>query len=346
VIAVTGSAGKTSTKDIVAACLAAHFRIGKTVGNLNNHIGLPLSLLRIPDDAEIAVLEMGMNHAGEIRNLAAIAEPQIGVVTNVGYAHIEAFDSIDSIAAAKRELIESLPDSGTAVLNADDERVAKFRTVHRGRTITYGFCETADVRATEVEMNAEGAQFTAGGVRFRTNLTGRHAISNALAGLAVASAFDTDFRDLVEPVARLAPGKMRGERSHWRGITILNDCYNSNPEAARNMIDVLRSEPAQRRIAVLGEMLELGQLAEDLHRKLGAYAARTGVDVLIGVRGVSRFMIEEAGRQGLTHAAFFFDEPEEAGFFLRDFVRPGDAILFKGSRGTHVERALATMGYS
>jgi UDP-N-acetylmuramoyl-tripeptide--D-alanyl-D-alanine ligase len=346
VVAVTGSAGKTSTKDIVAACLGARFRVGKTAANLNNHIGLPLSLLRIPDDAEIAVLEMGMNHAGEIRHLAAIAEPQAGVVTNVGYAHIEAFDSIDGIAAAKRELIESLPDSGIAVLNADDERVAKFRNAHRGRTITYGFSETADIRATEVEMNAEGARLTAGGVRFRTNLTGRHAISNILAGLATARSFDIDFHELAEPVARLAPGKMRGERSQFRGMTILNDCYNSNPEAARNMIDVLRSEPAQRRIAVLGEMLELGRLAGDLHRDLGAYAARAGVDVLVGIRGASRFMIEEARKAGLPNAAFFFDAPEDAGAFLRDFARSGDAILFKGSRGTHVERALATMEFS
>ncbi|MGH9584539.1 MAG: UDP-N-acetylmuramoyl-tripeptide--D-alanyl-D-alanine ligase, partial [Bryobacteraceae bacterium] len=310
VVAVTGSAGKTSTKDIAAECLSVRFGTGKTIGNLNNHIGLPLSVLRIPGEAEIAVLEMGMNHAGEIRNLAAIAEPQAGVVTNVGYAHIEAFDSIDEIAAAKRELIESLPDSGTAVLNADDERVAKFREAHRGRAIAYGFSENAEVRATEVEMSAEGARFTAGGVRFRTNLSGRHAISNVLAALAVASVFGIDFRELADPVARLVPGKMRGERSEWRGITILNDCYNSNPEAARNMIDVLRSEPARRRIAVLGEMLELGRLTEDLHRNLGAYAASAGVDALVGVGGASRSLVEEAGKAGLSHAAFFFDEPE------------------------------------
>ncbi len=345
VVAVTGSAGKTSTKDIIASLLSVRLRVGKTAGNFNNHIGLPLSLLRIPSDAEVGVIEIGMNHAGEIRQLSAIAEPQIGVVTNVGYAHLEAFDSIDGIAAAKRELIEALPSTGVAVLNADDPRVLAFRDSHPGETVTFGFSEHADVRAQEVSNAIPEAQhFTVSGVRFETTLVGRHAVLNILAGLAVARLFGIEFSSLVAPVAALAPGKMRGERTEWRGITVLNDAYNSNPEAARNMIDVLREEPAQRRIAVLGEMLELGHLAEDLHRDLGAYAASRGVDVLVGVRGVSRFMVDEARKAGLSdHAAFFFEEPEAAGVFLREFVRPGDAILFKASRGTHLERALATM---
>jgi UDP-N-acetylmuramoyl-tripeptide--D-alanyl-D-alanine ligase len=343
VVGVTGSAGKTSTKDIIAEFLSIRLRVGKTIGNLNNHIGLPLAILRIPDDAEAAVLELGMNHAGEIRHLASIAQPQIGVVTNVGYAHVEAFDSIEGVAAAKRELIESLPETGIAVLNADDPRVLAFRGTHPGRTMTYGFSDGADLQATGLDMNAEGAAFSVCGVRFHTALTGRHAISNILAGLAVAKVFEIEPRELVESVARLAPGEMRGQRSRWRDITVLNDSYNSNPEAARNMIDVLRDEPAQRRIAVLGEMLELGRLAESLHRDLGNYVANAGVDVLVGVCGVSRFMVEEAARAGMTHAAFFFENPQQAGVFLREFVRPGDAILFKGSRGVHVERALTAM---
>ena len=185
--------------------------------------------------------------------------------------------------------------------------------------MSYGFSADADVRATDVEMNAEGAAFTAGGVRFRTVLTGRHSISNILAGLAVASVFDIKFADLVQAVAGLAPGEMRGERTQWRGVTVLNDSYNSNPEAARSMIDVLREEPAKRRIAVLGEMLELGGMSEALHREIGHYVASAGVDVLVGVRGVSRSMVEEAAKSGSSHhAAFFFQEPEALGDFLRD----------------------------
>jgi UDP-N-acetylmuramoyl-tripeptide--D-alanyl-D-alanine ligase len=344
VVAITGSAGKTSTKDIVSELLAVRLRVGKTTGNLNNHIGLPLTLLRIPDDAEVAVVELGMNHAGEIRRLAALAEPQFGLVTNVGYAHVESFDSIEGVAAAKRELIESLPRAGVAILNADDELVRKFREVHSGRTLTYGFAGDADIRATEVDMHAEGVAFTVNGVRFHSRLTGRHSISNLLAGLAVASLFDIALSELVRVVGELTPGKMRGERSHWRGATILNDSYNSNPEAARRMIDVLASEAAVRKVAVLGEMLELGSMSETLHRELGSYAAHAGVNALLGIRGAAAFLVDQARRAGMPESdVYFFEDPDTAGDFLRGWVRPGDALLFKGSRGTQVERALAKM---
>lgn len=160
----------------------------------------------------------------------------------------------------------------------------------------------------------------------------------------MASCFGIEFRDLVVNIAKLAPGKMRGERHEWRGAVIFNDAYNSNPEAVRSMIDVLKQERAKRRIAVLGEMLELGSMGEALHRDLGSYAANSGVDLLLGVRGASRLMVEQARQAGLNdRTALFFEDPESAGHFLRDIVRPGDAILFKGSRGTHVERAIATM---
>ncbi len=341
VVAVTGSAGKTSTKEIIASLLSVRFAVGKTVGNFNNHIGLPLTLLRIPETAEVAVIEMGMNHAGEIRDLAAIAMPQIGVVTNVGYAHIEAFDSVEGIAAAKRELIEALPTDGVAVLNADDQRVIGFRAFHSGKTSTYGIGNSADFRAQDLAGGPDGAAFTVNGVRFETKLRGRHAISNILAALAVASHFAIPLADLVGPVAELTPGKMRGQRTEVRGVKVLNDSYNSNPEAARSMIDVLMEEPAQRRIAVLGEMLELGPWADQLHGDLGRYAAQRGLDVLVGVCGASRAAVAEAIKAG--REAFFFENAESAGEFLRRFVRQGDAVLFKGSRGTHVERALAGM---
>ncbi len=185
VIGVTGSAGKTSTKDAIAHLLSSELAVGKTVGNFNNHIGVPLSILRLPQTCRVGVLEMGMNHAGEIRALCEIARPNIGVVTNVGYAHVEFFDSIEGIALAKRELIEALPPSGTAILNADDERVVRFAEVHPGRSITYGFSENADVRAEWIDQN----HFRCEGVGFETQLSGRHAISNILAGIAVAAIF-------------------------------------------------------------------------------------------------------------------------------------------------------------
>jgi UDP-N-acetylmuramoyl-tripeptide--D-alanyl-D-alanine ligase len=344
VVGVTGSTGKTSTKDIVAELLGVRYSVGKTIGNLNNHIGLPLTLLRLPASAEVAVIEMGMNHAGEIRELAAIAGPKIGVITNVGHAHIETFEGIEGIAAAKRELIEALPPDGVAVLNADDERVLDFRKAHSGRTLTYGFSASAHVRAEEVITSADFSKFSVEGVRFETRLTGRHSVANILAGMAVARVFDIQFDQLTAVVARLTVGRMRGERRQLRGTTILNDAYNSNPEAARSMIDALMREPAKRRVAVLGEMLELGNWAELLHREIGRYAAERGVDVLVGIAGASRWMIQEWTKAiPGTRAAFFFEDAESAGVFLREFVQPGDALLFKGSRGIRVEAALAKM---
>jgi len=341
VVGVTGSAGKTTTKDAIAHLLGVDRTVGKTVGNLNNHVGVPLSILRLPDESRVAVLEMGMNHAGEIRDLAAIAKPGIGVVTNVGYAHVEAFDSIDGVAAAKRELIEGLPPDGVAVLNADDSRVARFQDAHPGRTVTFGFSECAEVRAEAFEQDMSGVRFRALGTQFESTLTGRHSVLNLLAALAVARVFGIAPAGLVDAVRSFSTGKMRGEQLRHNGMVIWNDCYNSNPEAARAMLDVLRDTPGARHIAVLGEMLELGRPSAELHRELGRYAAEQGIDFLIGVRGDARAMIDAAVGAGLPEsAALFFEEAAEAGAFVHQIARSGDALLFKGSRGVRVERAL------
>lgn len=341
VVGITGSAGKTTTKDVIAQMLGTRIEVGKTVGNFNNHVGVPVSILRLPDQCRVAVLEFGMNHAGEIHELAKIGRPQVAVVTNVGYAHIENFNSIDGIAAAKRELVDALPGDGTAVLNADDERVAQMGASHPGDVITFGLSERADVRATAIVESENGVRFLAEGTEFRSPMPGRHGVLNVLAGLAVSRHFGIAPESLREAVSALEPGKMRMERLTHHGITIWNDCYNSNPDAARAMLDVLKGTPAQRRIAVLGEMLELGRWAETLHRGVGTYAAQTGVSVLVGIRGAAQFMVDAATVSGLgADAAFFFEEPEAAGEFVKGIAREGDAILFKGSRGTRVEKAL------
>jgi UDP-N-acetylmuramoyl-tripeptide--D-alanyl-D-alanine ligase len=343
VVGVTGSAGKTTAKDAIAHLLAVELPVGKTVGNLNNHIGLPLSLLRLPGEARVGVLEMGMNHAGEISALAAIAKPDIGVVTNVGYAHVEAFDSIEGVALAKRELIEALdPQTGIAVLNADDPRVLRFREIHFGRTITFGLSDGSDVRATDIACTAEGTRFRVDGVDFHTTLAGRHGVLNLLAGMAVARAFDIPLERLRDAVATFTIGKMRGERLERNGVTIWNDCYNSNPEALRAMLEVLRSTPARRHIAVLGEMLELGHAAEFLHRQAGRGAAESGIDALVAIQGAARFMAEEAVRAGMPpQSVHFFERSEgDAGQFVRQLAEPGDAILFKASRDVEIERAM------
>jgi UDP-N-acetylmuramoyl-tripeptide--D-alanyl-D-alanine ligase len=259
----------------------------------------------------------------------------------VGYAHMEAFDSIEGVAAAKRELIESLPSDGIAVLNADDPLVSRFRDVHSGRTLTFGTNCEADIRAMHVRLTAHGVSFTVEGVPFESALIGRHSVLNILAGLAVASLYGIRPALLAEVVKDLAAPPMRGRRLVHDEVVILDDCYNSNPDAARVMIDVLRETPAKRRIAVLGEMLELGRWSESLHRDVGRYAAASGIDVLLGIRGEASHLVDAARNAGLSqHAALFFADAPEAGEHLRRIARPGDVILFKGSRGTHVEHAL------
>src|ERR1035441_6328700 len=338
IVAVTGSAGKTTTKDAIAHLLETELPTGKTTGNFNNHVGVPLSLLRLPDACRVGIIEIGMNHAGEIRRLAAIAKPTVGVVTNVGYAHVEFFDSIEGIAAAKRELIEGLPPDGVAVLNADDPRVSRFGEAHPGRSVTFGFSEAADVRAEHVEQGAAGSRFRALGVDFESPMSGRHAVMNLLAAIAVAHVFEIPAESLRPAVASFTVGNMRGQRTLHQGIVIWNDCYNSNPEAAQSMLDVLAETPAVRRVAVLGEMLELGLSSDELHGQVGQYAAGRGIDLLIGVRGAARAMVEAARQAGVE--AEFFEDPAEAGERARQVARPGDAVLFKGSRGVKVEKAL------
>lgn len=341
VIGVTGSAGKTTTKDAIAHLLSVELPVGRTVGNLNNHVGVPLSILRLPGECRAAVLEMGMNHAGEIRALAKIARPEVGVVTNVGYAHVEFFDSIDGVAAAKRELVEALPRDGVAVLNGDDERVRHFGESHPGRSVTFGFSESAEVRAEMLEEAAGGTRFRALGTDFETALPGRHTVMNLLAAIAVAHVFGIAPERLRDAVRSFTTGKMRGERLVHNGVVVWNDCYNSNPEAAQAMIDVLVGTPAGRRFAVLGEMMELGHASEALHRQVGRYAAQHGVNVLIGVQGDARAMIYAAVAAGLpSGSAHFFDTAGEAGEFVRAVAREGDAVLFKGSRVVRVEQAL------
>ncbi len=347
VLALTGSAGKTSTKDAVATFLSAAFPLSKTTGNFNNHIGVPLSILRIDDASQAAVLEMGMNHAGEIRDLCGIARPDIGLVTNVGYAHVENFSNgIDGIAAAKRELILSLPSGATAILNADDPRVSRFAEGLPLRVETFGLSEAAKTRATHVEYTLDGARFLIDRQPFTSHVPGRIGVLNVTAAVAAARLFGVPLRVLAAKAHEIPPAKMRSERIVRRGLQIWNDCYNSNPDAARAMLHVLRDttrafHPEGRSIAVLGEMLELGPWAEPLHRQLGIDAVESGVAVLIGIRGAARHTVESAMKAGLPdRAAFFFDDPVTAGVHLKSLVRPGDSILFKGSRGTRVELAL------
>ena len=338
VVGVTGSAGKTTTKETIAALLGGWFRVGKNEGNLNNHIGLPLSILRQSETEQVLVFEMGMNHRGEIRFLASLGRPQIAVVTNVGTAHIENLGSREAIALAKRELVESLPPDGLAVLNADDARVRRFGGIHPGRTVTFGLGEGADCRVEALEMGGEGARFRIDGTAFATAVAGKHSVLNIAAAVAVGRELGVPLAEMAERARGLQPGKMRGEREEYNGVTILNDCYNSNPDAAEAMLEYAALLPAGRRIAVLGEMRELGDWSVALHRAVGERAAALGFDLVVGVTGDAAELVEAARSGGVE--ARFFAEPAEAGAALAGLTRPGDLVLFKGSRGTRMELAV------
>jgi UDP-N-acetylmuramoyl-tripeptide--D-alanyl-D-alanine ligase len=344
-IGVTGSAGKTTTKEAIAHVLSQRYRVLKSEGNFNNHFGLPLMLLKLEPEHDVAVIEMGMSHAGEIRALAKISQPEIGVVTNVAAVHLEFFDSLAGIARAKYELIEALPASGTAVINADDEYVSQFGRGFKGKVIRYGTGPNADVRAENIRSKgAQGTEFDVvmGGSRQAVllQLVGQHNVLNALAAVAVGVQRGLSFGDAVMALATLAPAEKRGQVLQMGNITVINDCYNSNPKALEAMVDALTTMKATRRIVVAGEMLELGPAGAEMHRQAGRQLAEKKIDVILGVRGLAAGMVDAAKQAGAC--AEFVASSEDAGEWLARETRDGDVVLLKASRGVKLEKALET----
>ena len=352
IAAVTGSVGKTTTKEILAALLGAKFRVLKSEGNLNNEYGLPLTLLRLEPEDEAAVVELGMSHRGELRHLAEIAEPEVGVVTRVAPVHLEFFASIDEIALAKRELIEGLAGADSvAVLNADDPRVARFAEVARGRVLTFGCGAKGQFRAKKIQDHgAAGSefQFVSPGERARLALAlpGRHSVENAVAALAAASVWGIGAAEAGEVFRNVRVGEMRGRLLQFAaGFALINDSYNSNPVALAAMIDLLtKTGNYRRRILAAGEMLELGPDSPRLHREAGRYAASQRLDCVVAVQGSAVQIVEGAVEAGMPASqAHFFADSSAAALFLSDFVRPGDLVLVKGSRGVKMERIVEAL---
>ena len=344
VIGVTGSVGKTTTKEAIAKVLSSRWQVLKSHGNLNNGYGMPLQLLKVQPDDAMAVLEMGMSSSGEIAALARIAEPDWGVVTIAAPVHTEFFaDGIEGVARAKRELVEALPAHGVAFLNADDARVAAFRSHTKAKVVTFGWRETADIRAAHVEdkgMDGTMFQLEARGSRAecRLGLVGLHNVTNALAAAAVGIEAGLTAEECCAALGELLPPDSRGQTLTLGGAYLINDCYNSNPLALDSMVDTLASISAKRRIVVAGEMLELGPQAATLHAQCGAHMAAKGIDVLVGVRGHAQAMVEAASAVGVE--ATYVETAEEAGDWLADNLRAEDAVLLKASRGVKLERAL------
>lgn len=346
VVAITGSAGKTTTKELTADFLSARFSVFRNKGNLNNHIGLPLSLLELRMRPDVAVVELGMNHAGEIRTLVGIAEPDVRVWTNVGDAHLGFFESADRIADAKAEILEGARPTDWLVANADDARIVSRVGAFAGRTVTFGLSEHADVRASAVEhrgLDGMAATVTtpAGSVRMTTPLLGTGNLLNLLAATGVAGSFGVPLDEIARRASRVGPAPHRGELLRMPGgITLIDDSYNSSPAALLRALETVKaSSGSARKIAVLGEMLELGAHAARLHEECGRAAADAGLDLLIAIGGDAASRLADAARAaGMPDAAVLYARNSDDGADLAlEKVRPGDLVLVKGSHGIRTD---------
>jgi UDP-N-acetylmuramoyl-tripeptide--D-alanyl-D-alanine ligase len=346
VVAITGSAGKTTTKEVTAEFLETRYRVYRNKGNLNNHIGLPLSLLELRSRPEVAVVELGMNHPGEIRTLVNVAEPDVRVWTNVGDAHLGFFESADAIADAKGEILEQAKPDDVLVANADDPRIAARVRAFEGRVVTFGTEADADVRALSIVVRGlEGtsAQVTtpAGSFALETSLLGLGNLSNVLAATAVALEFDVPLDVIAAAAASLRPARRRGELLRLPGgLTLIDDSYNSSPSALRRALETVKAATGSaRKIGVIGEMLELGSHATALHEACGAAAADAGLDLLVTVGGEpAQALAEAAVRAGMARGSVaHVSSSGEAAELTLARVRPGDLVLVKGSRGIGVD---------
>jgi UDP-N-acetylmuramoyl-tripeptide--D-alanyl-D-alanine ligase len=352
VVGITGSAGKTTAKEMTHAVLGTRFRAHRSEGNLNNTWGLPLALLRMDDACTASVLEMGMSYAGEIARLAAIADPDVGVLLNVLPVHLEHFGSLDGIARAKGELFAGLRRDAVAVYNADDARVARLGRAFQGPSLSYGLtARRADVTASQVRSEGlGGTRFTLKRGRERASVTlrlaGRQHVYNALAAAAAGFACGIDARSIARGLSRVHPAAMRGEVHRTRrGVVIVDESYNSNPAAMERAIELLaETRPRGRRILAMGDMLELGPTAARSHARLGRLAAGSRIDVLLAVGPLSRHAAAAARAARTARPAVHpFDDSESAARFLLSEARRGDLVLVKGSRGMKMERLVQAL---
>lgn len=351
IIGVTGSAGKTTTKEMIAAVLSKKFSVLRSVGNLNNEFGLPLCLLRVEPSQQVAVLEMGMSAKGEICKLASIALPNEGVITNVNPVHLEFFDSIDAIAEAKAELLEGLIEPRVAYLNNDDLRVRAMARRFSGRVVTYGIESEAGFQARHVRDlglggSAFGVHHEGHDAEFVLQLLGVHNVANALAAIAVGLSHGVGWDDVCSAIAAIRPESKRGEVVKFKeGFAVIDDSYNSNPKALTEMIHFIgKLHGYKRKIIVAGEMLELGPTAGQLHRACGKEAAHAGAALIIGVQGEGQSILDGAREAGVEEQRLCFaaDAAEAAGILARE-IRNGDVVLVKGSRGVKLEQVLAAL---
>lgn len=343
IVGITGSVGKTTVKESTFYLLSKFKRCIKSPGNLNNHIGLPLSILNISVEDEVAVLEMAMSSKGEIKFLTEIAPPYISVITNVNPVHLQFFSSIEEIALAKKEILDGTKEGGIAVLNGDDPLVRKISADFKGKKIFFGEGRENDIRIQDLKRDGEfGIEFSifAGEERERFKLkpVTKPLVLNLLPAIGVSLAFGLKLKDISPFIADFKPFKMRGEILNLDKIILINDSYNSNPKALKTMLEELSWVKGKRKIAVLGDMLELGEMEEEFHKEIGRIVAELKLDNLLTVGKLASLIGEEAIKLGMEKERVrFFSDSESASEFLKNFVREGDVILVKGSRRLKME---------
>ncbi|PKM79399.1 MAG: UDP-N-acetylmuramoyl-tripeptide--D-alanyl-D-alanine ligase [Firmicutes bacterium HGW-Firmicutes-13] len=342
VIGVTGSSGKTTTKDLIAGILSTRFNILKTEGNLNNHLGLPLMLFKLKRKHQMAVLEMGMSGRGEIRLLADLSHPEIGVITNIGEAHFELLGSVEAIAEAKGELLEVMNSKGTAILNGDDYRLRRMANKFKGQVIFYGLGKEVDCRGFDLVLEGRSTSFKVliGNRKeeFTVPFPGEHNVYNALAAISCGLHVGLTAQEIRRGLADFKLSGMRMEIFETPGkVTVINDAYNANLSSTRASLKTLALMGRGSRLtAVLGDMLELGSIAEESHREIGRYAASLGINNLLAVGELMKFAVEEAQTAGLS-SFWHFARQNELKEKLREILQPGDYVLVKGSRGMKME---------
>lgn len=344
VVCITGSNGKTSTKDLAAAVLSEHFSIAKTEGNLNNHIGLPLSICRARICDEVGVFEIGMNHAGEIAPLAAIASPDVAIITNVGVAHIEFLGSREAIAKEKGTLAESLPPSGTVILNSDDEFSASIAARTKADKLLCGLGEEAQIRATDLQQDVSGIKFQIHAfghtVPAELPVPGMHMVRNALLAVGAGHVFGLSLEQCAAGISKLQLTKGRLEQKVVRGIQVIDDSYNANPDSMKAaLLTLAQMSTNGRRIAVLGRMGELGHEAERGHREVGQTAADLGIDCVLTVGAEAEWIAEEAWRGGISKV-LKVATTDEGARALQELAHAGDLVLVKGSRSAQMEKVI------
>lgn len=346
VIGVTGSNGKTTTKDMIYSLLSTHFKVCATQKNFNNEIGLSATLLSMADDTDVCVVEMGMRGFGQIAELCSVASPNIGVVTNVGTSHIGILGSQDNIGRAKKELIDALPPDGIAILNGDDPRVNAMGDHFDGKVIEYGINGRYTVRGSDIQYGPSDTRFICTcfdeAFKAKLNLLGIHNVYDALAATAAARVLGISPEKIQKALSEFHNSDHRQSILNIHGISIVDDSYNANPLSMEMAFRSVRQLKGNRYFLVLGDMGELGDFSEELHYKTGRKAAELGFDAVITVGTLSRLIARGALEGGISEISSF-DSCEEAAFFLEKMVHPGDVVLIKGSHYMHMEKIPALL---